>query len=101
MGFKLVRDKQPEFCQQHRVSGTWRQCPEPISALTRKLGEEYLEFAENKDPTELYDILDVLSTLLQRLDPDGKYDRAHQIKLRKIGGFDKLLEWDPVPEPEK
>ena len=97
MGYKIVRDKQREFSQKHGVSGRWRISPDPLAALARKLGEEYLEYMENKDPLELYDILDVLIELMLIADPDDIAHKDAMIKRDQMGTFHTHLEWDPVP----
>jgi hypothetical protein len=77
MGYKIVRNNQPQFCRDHGVSGTWRSSPDPVAALKRKAGEEILEFAEARDPAELFDIEDVLRALIFLADPEGEAARQH------------------------
>lgn len=96
MGYKLVRDKHKERLGDV-VSGTWRTSPDPVSALTKKIGEEYGEFTENYNPDELYDMLDVLDELVSLLDPDGKYLTGHVEKIAQLGNFNTHLEWHPIP----
>lgn len=98
MGYKIVRDRQREFCEKHGVSGRWRISPDPLAALTRKVGEEYLEFVENHDPTELYDMLDALIELMQVADPNDVGHMNSVIKRAEQGTFRAHLEWDPVPD---
>jgi predicted house-cleaning noncanonical NTP pyrophosphatase (MazG superfamily) len=64
MGYKIVRDRNEEWCRAHGVSGQWRTSPDPVSALVRKVGEEYLEYIEHFDPAELFDLRDVVQALL-------------------------------------
>ena len=98
MGWKLVRDRNEEWCRANGVSGRWRTSPDPSSALLRKIFEEAGEYAEHRDPGELYDLLDVVEALIDLEDPDGgKFARAHGAKIREMGGFDRFTEWCPVP----
>lgn len=39
MGWKMVRDKQPEWAGRHSVSGQWRVAADPATSLRRKLIE--------------------------------------------------------------
>jgi predicted house-cleaning noncanonical NTP pyrophosphatase (MazG superfamily) len=98
VGFKLVRDRNEEWCRAHGVSGQWRVSPDPAAALRRKLLEEALEYAEHDDPAELYDVLDVVQALIDLADPDETAAMAHDRKVAKFGRFDKFIEWSPVPE---
>lgn len=97
MGYKIVRDRHKERLEGV-ISGTWRTSPDPVSALVKKLGEEYSELTENRDPGELYDIRDVLDELTGLLDPDGRHAADHRIKVSRIGLFAGHLEWHPNPE---
>ncbi len=97
MGWKLVRDKNEEWCRAHGVSGQWRLSPDPASALLRKTFEEAAEYAEGRDPAELYDLMDVVEALIGVRDPDGKYGEAHRAKVKAMGGFTRFIEWTPVP----
>ena len=97
MGFKMVRDKQKEYCLSHGVSGQWRTSPDPVGALIRKLGEEYGEFAESRNPAELYDLLDVLNEMIMTVDPDLGHLEAHEAKVGLMGTFSSHLEWNPEP----
>lgn len=97
MGFKMVRDLHQERLAGV-ISGTWRISPDPVSALVKKLGEEYSEFCEDRDPAELYDIADVLDELIRLLDPDRKYQDEHLRKVRIVGLFTTHLEWNPLPQ---
>lgn len=101
MGWKLVRDRNEEWCRAHGVSGQWRASPDPQGALTRKVFEEALEYAfeqpGHRDPAELYDLLDVLRALIGLADPDGLYARLHTLKVTEMGGFTQFIEWCPVP----
>lgn len=97
MGWKIVRDNDPEVCPKIGVSGQWRPSNDPIGGLTKKLFEEAAEFAEARDPRELYDLRDVVDELLNRLDPrhDALSDHAYKLAVR--GKFTKAIEWCPVP----
>lgn len=97
MGFKLVRDQQPDRCRANGVSGQWREAPDPVRALRGKIGEEYGEYAAEGDPAELFDLLDVVARLIQLADPDGVAAAAHAAKVKEMGGFEDLIEWCPVP----
>lgn len=97
MGFKMVRDGQPEFSREHGVSGTWRESPDPIASLRKKLGEELGEYCEDHDPGELYDLLDVLDELICLSDPDGSHAMKHAAKSNAMGFFAMHVEWSPVP----
>jgi predicted house-cleaning noncanonical NTP pyrophosphatase (MazG superfamily) len=98
MGWKMVRDKQKEYCLSHGVSGQWRTSPDAVGALTAKLGEEYGEFAESRDPAELYDLLDVLNELIMVMDFNLDHLDAHEAKVARLGTFSMHLEWNPVPK---
>lgn len=98
MGWKIVRDHQPEYCREHGVSGKWRVSPDPVRALTKKLFEEASEWAESYDAAELYDLRDVLSELLYIRDPDGLIGLQHAAKITRLGRFNSHLEWHPEPE---
>jgi predicted house-cleaning noncanonical NTP pyrophosphatase (MazG superfamily) len=65
--------------------------------LIKKLGEEYGEFAESRDPGELLDLLDVLRALIHLLDPECTHQKAHEAKTELMGGFWTYLEWNPEP----
>lgn len=97
MGWKPVRDNHQRIFKD-KISGSWRISPDPVGALVKKLGEEYGEFCENRDPAELHDIWDVLEELTSLLDKDAETARRHQLKLDKMGGFGDHLEWHPDPE---
>lgn len=101
MGFKIVRDGQREYCEARGVSGTWRTSPDPVSALTKKIGEEYGEFVENRDPEELYDLLDVIGRLLELVDPKLDAFNKHYDKVALVGKFRDLIEWHPHPSLEE
>lgn len=97
MSWKLVRDKNQAWARAHGVSGQWRTSSDPVSALTRKLFEEAGEYVEAREPAELYDLLDVLETLIDLEDPDGRYADEHAAKFADMGGFAEFSEWNPVP----
>ena len=97
MGWKIVRDNQPGICRENGVSGSWRESPDPVRGLTRKLFEEAAEFAEYFDPGELYDLRDVLNELLVLTDPQGVHGDAHVKKVARSGLFASHLEWHPHP----
>lgn len=98
--WKLVRDLNEDFCRANGVSGQWRTSPDPASALLRKIFEEAGEYAEHRDPGELYDLLDVVQTLIDLTDSDLEAHYAHQAKVARMGGFVDLVEWNPVPPAE-
>lgn len=97
MGWKLVRDRNEEWCRAHGVSGQWRVSPEPQSALVRKIFEEAGEYAEARDPAELFDLLDVVQALIALDDPSGEMATAHRAKAEEMGSFSRFAEWCPVP----
>jgi predicted house-cleaning noncanonical NTP pyrophosphatase (MazG superfamily) len=96
MGWKLVRDRHKEHLQG-KVSGAWRVSPDPVGALVAKLGEEYGEFAPDRDPAELYDLLDAIMELRVLLDPLREYRDRHFAKRKLMGAFSRHLEWHPDP----
>jgi hypothetical protein len=105
MGFKMVRDRQPDWCRLHGLSGQWRSSPDPVGSLAQKLGEEYGEFVgeqhvhgDGAGAGELYDLRDALDRLIGLVDPDGAAAGAHRAKVAELGEFDFLIEWSPVPE---
>jgi len=97
MGWKLVRDKNEEWCRANGVSGQWRTSPDPALSLFRKIFEEAGEYAEQRDPAELYDLLDVIQALIGLADPSGDHGRVHRAKVTVMGGFTRFAEWTPVP----
>jgi predicted house-cleaning noncanonical NTP pyrophosphatase (MazG superfamily) len=97
MSWKLVRDHNEEWCRANGVSGQWRTAPDPGSALLRKIFEEAGEYAEYRDPGELYDLLDVVQALIDLTDADGIANTGHRAKAARMGGFGRLIEWTPVP----
>jgi len=97
VGYKIVRDNHRKLLEGV-ISGTWRTSPNPIGALVRKLGEEYSELCENRDPGELYDIQDVLDELMVLLDPDCEHADRHAVKVNRLGLFGDHLEWHPFSE---
>lgn len=97
MGWKLVRDRNEEWCRANGVSGQWSTAVSPPRALLRKIFEEAGEYAENRDPAELYDLLDVVQAAIGLADPAGDYAAVHEAKVAKMGGFRKFAVWTPVP----
>jgi len=97
MGWKLVRDWSEEYCRARGVSGEWRTSPDPRSALLKKIFEEAGEYAEHRDPVELYDLIDVVRTLIRLEDPLGEVGAGHRAKTAVMGGFGQFIEWCPVP----
>ena len=97
MGFKIVRDNVEGWAKAHVVSGVWRPCPIPVQSLRKKLSEEYGEYIETMQPDELYDLQDVLDRLIKLEDPYGHARRRHDFKIERLGMFDRLIEWSPVP----
>lgn len=96
MSWKLVRDRHKERLESV-ISGSWRVAADPVSVLVTKLGEEYGEFASDRDPSELYDLLDVLDELVALLDPHLEYAMEHELKTERLGRFSSHLEWHPNP----
>lgn len=99
MGWKLVRDFNEQWCRANGVSGQWRISPDPVSALLRKIFEEAGEYAEYRDPAELFDLRDVVDRLIDLADPGGLAELAHADKITEQGLFERLAEWTPVPAP--
>lgn len=97
MGAKIVRDRVEVWAQENGVSGQWRPCPDPIPALRKKLLEEIGEHIEHNDPGELYDLRDALDRLISLVDPAGTAAAEHELKVVRLGVFDDLIEWTPVP----
>lgn len=95
MGWKTVRDAHQERWSQVSPRDHWRVAPDPVSSLLKKLGEEYGELVEARDPAELYDLIDVLDELIALMDPDLIFGLGHQDKLDLMGGFSSHLEWHP------
>ena len=96
MGYKMVRDRHREVLERV-ISGAWRTSPDPVSSLIKKVGEEYSELVENRDPGELYDLLDVLNELVILMDPHLEAAEKHAAKQERMGFFVKHLEWHPLP----
>lgn len=96
MGWKMVRDKHRNVLGTV-ISGAWRSSPDPVSSLIKKLGEEYSELVEERDPAELYDVLDVLNELIVLMDPHLEAAEAHALKQERLGFFTAHLEWNPRP----
>lgn len=101
MSWKLVRDRNEEWCRAHGVSGQWRTSPDPAASLRRKIFEEAGEYAERCDPAELYDLLDVVQALIALEDPFSDWRHEHQTKVKEMGGFGQFAEWCPVPAGEE
>jgi predicted house-cleaning noncanonical NTP pyrophosphatase (MazG superfamily) len=95
VGWKIVRDGNEKWCQDRGITGTWRQSADPVSGLLKKIFEEAGEFAEHRDPAELYDLLDVVTELVARLDRAGLYGASHQEKVHRDGLFTQGIEWHP------
>lgn len=100
MGYKIVRDFQREFCEKNGISGSWRVSEHPVNGLTKKLFEEAGEFAEHHDPSELYDLRDVLNELIYLTDPLHEHREAHADKVNRMGKFTRHLEWSPNPHEQ-
>lgn len=94
MGWKMVRDNHRHLFEGF-ISGSWRTSQDPVSSLIKKLGEEYSELVENRDPAELYDLIDVLCELTTLMDPDLAAAEAHAAKQERLGFFGSHLEWHP------
>jgi len=97
MGWKLVRDNNEAWCRARGFTGQWRIAPDPESALFRKIFEEAGEYAEHRDPAELYDLRDVVTELIRLVDPDGAAGRMNLHKTADMGGFGRHVEWTPAP----
>ena len=97
MGWKIVRDRAQEWGIAHGVSGQWRTCKAPQAALLKKIFEEAGEYAENLDPGELYDLLDVVNRLIELTDPDYTAGTRHLDKIMQVGMFSELIEWTAMP----
>lgn len=97
MGWKIVRDGNEAWCRKHGVSGQWRKSPDPESALLKKIFEEAGEYVENRDPEELYDLLEVVHRLLAIVDRTFVAAGRHSKKVALMGKFTELIEWTPVP----
>ena len=96
MGWKMVRDRHRQVLGKV-ISGAWRTSPDPVSSLIKKVGEEYSELVENRDPGELYDLIDVLSELCVLMDPHLVFAEKHTEKQERMGFFTDHLEWHPLP----
>jgi len=98
VGWKMVRDNNQAWCEANGVSGAWRTAGphEAIRALGRKLAEEALEFMENGDPAELFDVWDALEELLL-LSETPALRAAHQAKVAEHGRFHDHVMWSPLP----
>ena len=94
----MVRDNNEAWGRSHGVSGQWRTAPDPVSSLRKKIFEEAGEYAENMDAEELYDLRDVIDRLAYLVDPDQSAWHRHIEKVTKLGMFNSLIEWTPVPE---
>jgi len=99
LSWKLVRDNIKNWASTHGVSGTYRQASleEYKQALQRKLAEELAEYYERLDAGELYDLQDVLATLIPVADPDKKAWQRHVAKTDRLGMFGDRIMWNPVP----
>jgi hypothetical protein len=93
----MVRDKHRQLLGS-LISGCWRTAPDPVSSLIKKLGEEYSELVENRDPAELHDIADVVNELIVLMDPTLEKAEAHITKQERLGFFARHLEWHPLPD---
>lgn len=98
MGWKIVRDGNEAWGRAHGVSGQWRGSPHPKTALLKKIFEEAGEYAESLDPEELYDLRDVIDRLVYLVDADGSAWKRHVEKAARLGMFNALVEWTPVPK---
>lgn len=97
---KLVRDDIPQIIRDddeipvtHRVEGE-----EYERRLAAKLEEEAAEFAEDCDPEELADVLEVVETLLDTVGRD-EVERLRAEKAAERGRFDDGIVLDRVEEP--
>ncbi len=99
MGFKLVRSKLPDWAATHGVSGTYRASPDPVAALKKKMLEEFGEYIESNNPSELYDLLDIVDELI-RLTSNDAIARLHEEKVIRLGHYRDHIEWSPVPFEE-
>jgi predicted house-cleaning noncanonical NTP pyrophosphatase (MazG superfamily) len=104
VSFKLVRDRNQAWLQEHGVSGTWKTVSgdELAGAFIRKIGEEYAEYAEQRSPAELLDLLDAVVAALSHWcgEHPAEYAdalRSHGAKVRLMGTFSCGVMWSPVP----
>jgi predicted house-cleaning noncanonical NTP pyrophosphatase (MazG superfamily) len=103
MGWKLVRDNNEAWCNEHGVSGTWKRAEDfdAVYLLLKKIFEEAGEYAESMNPAELYDLLDVIYRTLELTDADRAHAAAHAQKVAQYGMFDTLTIWSPCsPDTE-
>ena len=104
MGWKLVRDGNEAWCHANGVSGTWRKAdPKELkTALARKLIEEAIEYAEDNDISELFDVRDVLDALFAMLPAGALHEAniAHERKVADYGYFSDGIMWCPVPNAQ-
>jgi predicted house-cleaning noncanonical NTP pyrophosphatase (MazG superfamily) len=95
---KLVRDNVPELIEKEGYKVVYEILDKDafFESLKRKLREETNEFTKSNDYMELFDVLDVVETLLS-LKFDGKqkeYDNfLNDVSQKKLyrGGFDKRI----------
>jgi predicted house-cleaning noncanonical NTP pyrophosphatase (MazG superfamily) len=87
---KLVRDEIPRVIREdgatpvtHRVDGTAYE-----RRLAAKLEEEAAEFAADRDPEELADVLEVVETLVETVGRDRVAD-ARERKAAERGRFEE------------
>src|SRR6516165_4997408 len=97
MRWKAVRDNNQEVVTAWGVTGSWERVDELqwIMALSRKLTEEVAEYNEHHNPSELWDIYDVLEELIH-LHPSIS-DGRRQKKITRMGGFRNQIMYTPVP----
>ena len=89
---KLVRDKIPDILDEQGVPYEKRIAgdEEYKNELIKKLGEEFVEFAEHGAPEELADVIEVVEALKQL--PDyADVEKLREQKLAERGGFAKRI----------
>lgn len=101
MSSKIVRDRVAAWAIKQGVSGVWKPCSDPEAGLRQKIGEEYGEYVAKNNPSELYDLLDVVNRLISLTDPFGILAGEHARKVARLGMFEDLIEWSPVPAEDE
>ncbi len=100
---KLVRDKIPEIISKDGKTSEIQIASSDDAFLTflgQKLVEESQEFSENKDPSELADILEVMLAILHlKKISFSKLEKIRLDKKEDRGGFDKRIILLSTTEP--
>ena len=86
---KLVRDNIPEIIKRAGEDPKTRVLSdeEYLSALIKKLNEEYEEFKADESMEELADIQEVVNALAEELGGIDKLEEVRREKHKKRGGF--------------